>query len=130
MNIIRSIKAAVRAWSYRNIPMLIEISECNVRRIINLYEIGVNEPNVDWSMKIEDSVKRLLSQMPIGMTNGNICNCRRMEFFVYEEDRQALKRMCNNYAMWIVDNYEEMPYWVQPLADKQYEEFTEIMVKL
>lgn len=130
MNIIKSIKDSVRAWSYRNIPVLIELSECDVRRIVDLYELGINESDFEWSMKIDDSVKRLLSQIPLEITSNKVCGCRKMEFLVYEEDRVVLKRLCNSYAMWIADNYEEMPNWVQQLADRQYKDFTEIMVRI
>lgn len=111
----------LNGWIERNIPTEMILSECDARKLIYLSKIR-NSAN---SAELENGVSRIESQILPGP-----CSCKKVSFLVYESDKKAFRGLLNDYCMDIADKFDTMPNLIQHFASCQYEQFTNIMLRI
>ena len=122
---MKKIREAIQRFIDKHVPCEIQLTHCDAGRIYGLYQISIPEPNEEWQTRMSTAIDRLTAQMPLQIE----CSHRLESYLIYEDDKKALARLCNNYCIWLAEQYDNVPFFMQPLATKLYNDFTTIMLK-
>lgn len=105
-------------------PKNVILSECELRRILALYDEVA--PDAIWQYAITRAIHRIYGQLDLYRS----CSCLKLTILLYEEDIQALKILVNNHCMTIADIYAEAEGLMAYYAEKQYEAYTKLMLRI
>ena len=108
----------------RQIPKEVILSECELRRLLALHEV-VKHDEV-WQSAITKAIHRIYAQLDLD----NPCSCQKVSIILYDDDIQALKILVNNHCMTIADIYAEAEGLMAYYAEKQYEAYTKLMLRI
>ena len=121
---MKKIREVIQRFIDKHVPCEVMLSSCDAGRIYGLYQLEIPESNPEWSARIERAIDRLTAQMPLRLE----CNHRLETYLIYEDDKKALARLCNNYCIFLAEQYEDMPFFIQTLSVQLYNDFTKIML--
>jgi hypothetical protein len=108
----------------RQIPKDVKLSECEIRRLLGLLEV-VKDDKVYQSAIIK-AIHRLYAQIDLQ----NPCSCLKVSILLYDDDIEALKNLVNNHCSTIAEIYAESEGLMAYYAEKQYEVYTKLMLKI
>lgn len=124
--LVDKVLQSIQDWNDDNTPTDVELTDCQVKSIINTYQLNCYEPDLMWQIRITNAVMRLKSQVK----SEKECSCVARSYFVRIRDKQALRRMLNAYCMSIADEYHDISPAVKGMIFHQYNKMTQIIYQL
>lgn len=100
------------------------LTECELRRVLALYD-HVAADKV-WQTAITKAIHRIYAQLDLETP----CSCKKVSILLYDADIQALKVLVNNHCICIAEIYAEAEGLMAFIAEKQYEAYTKLMLRI
>lgn len=109
----------IRGWIDRYYPKTVMLKPGDDSVLVSVYNY-MQMP----SAVLTEAIGRIQAQMPY-WADGHA-----QEYLVYEADKKALSKMCNDYCMVLAGAYELYPGWAKLLAAENYKRCTELFIQL
>lgn len=114
---------SIQDWTDDNSPTDVELTDCQVQSIVNTYQLNCFEPDEKWQMRIAHAISRLTSQANFETE----CTHVPKSYFIRIRDKQALRRMLNNYCFNIAVEYDNVAPALKGMVFHQYSKMTQII---
>jgi hypothetical protein len=123
--LVDKVLQSIQDWNDDNTPTDVELTDCQVRSIYNTYQLNCIEPDEKWQVRLAHAISRILAQTNLEKK----CDCLPHSYMLRVRDKQALRRMLNNYCLSIAEEYDSNPAF-RGMIFHQYNKMTQIIYLL